>query len=198
MHNHSELEALLRPAVEALSCDLRGVDYLAKSRPPILRVYIERESGIDVDDCAAVSRQVSALLDVEDPIAGNYTLEVSSPGAERPLFQPEQFQMYVGEEVRLRTTQPIDGQRRFTGRLLQVTAEGIELEFELSRKAKRSKQQTPDNYAEDAGSEAGADSAQDIKSAKEGHGFIPFSIIDRANLKPTFDFNASNAESSSE
>ncbi len=86
-----QIQQMLEPTVEALGFDLWGVEYLSQGRHSVLRVYIEHEKGISVDDCAAVSEQVSGVLDVEDPITGEYTLEVSSPGMDRLLFKLEQY-----------------------------------------------------------------------------------------------------------
>jgi ribosome maturation factor RimP len=83
----------------------------------LLRVYIDRPDGVTVDDCSAVSYQVSGLLDVEDPVPGHYTLEVSSPGLDRPLFQAHDFERYAGHEVKVRMRFPIAGQRNFRGLL---------------------------------------------------------------------------------
>tara|TARA_Y100001934_G_scaffold240709_2_gene295221 strand:+ start:3082 stop:3540 length:459 start_codon:yes stop_codon:yes gene_type:complete len=115
------LGALLGPTIEALGYELVGVEMAGGGGT--LRVYIDREEGISVDDCARASREVSAVLDVEDPIRGTYTLEVSSPGVDRPLFSEADFKRFVGSQVRLQmsTPRPVDGRRRFEGRLVEVT-----------------------------------------------------------------------------
>ena len=124
----SQIANLLAPTVQALGLELLGVEYLAAPGSATLRVYIdvaeaERATrAVDIDDCEAASREVSAQLDVEDPISGNYTLEVSSPGLERPLFKPEQFARFVGEEVKAVLKVPQDGRRRLTGRIVSVDA----------------------------------------------------------------------------
>ncbi|MDP1539983.1 MAG: ribosome maturation factor RimP [Moraxellaceae bacterium] len=112
-----ELTALIEPATRACAVDLWGVEFFQQGKHSVLRVYIDRETeeGISVEDCTEVSRQVGAILDVEDPIAGEYTLEVSSPGWDRMLFKPSQYQRYVGEEVNLRLTAPVAGRRRWRG-----------------------------------------------------------------------------------
>ena len=86
------LRDLLEPAVTALGCELVGIEYRPNGAQSLLRVYIDRPDGVTVDDCSAVSYQVSGLLDVEDPVPGHYTLEVSSPGLDRPLFQAHDFE----------------------------------------------------------------------------------------------------------
>ncbi|MDF1624553.1 ribosome maturation factor RimP [Pseudohongiella nitratireducens] len=110
-----KLSVMLQPAIEVLGLELWGVEYLTKGRSALLRVYIDSEEGVTIDDCEKVSRQISAILDVEDPIAGEYTLEVSSPGLDRPLFAAEHYTAYVGEVINVRLSSPIDGRRKFKG-----------------------------------------------------------------------------------
>lgn len=126
-----QISALLAPTVQALGVELLGVEYLPAPGSATLRLYIdvveaERDSRVvDIDDCEKVSREVSAQLDVEDPISGNYTLEVSSPGIERPLFAPEQFARFVGEEAKVVLKLPQDGRRRLLGRIVSVSDAGM-------------------------------------------------------------------------
>ncbi|GBL03205.1 ribosome maturation factor RimP [Glaciecola sp. KUL10] len=110
-------EMLVSP-VEALGFELVGVEFVRAGKHSILRVYIDKETGIDVDDCADVSHQVSAVLDVEDPITTEYNLEVSSPGMDRPLFKAAHYESIVGETVSVKLRMPIDGRRNFKGTLL--------------------------------------------------------------------------------
>ena len=110
-----QVTRLLEPTVSGLGYELWGVEYLPQSRSGLLRLYIESDEGITLEDCERVSNQVSAVLDVEDPIRGSYRLEVSSPGMDRPLFKPEHYARMVGERLKLRTHHPKDGQRNFTG-----------------------------------------------------------------------------------
>ncbi len=112
----AELRKLIEPAVTALGFELVGVEFI-RARHGVLRVYIDHENGIGVNDCKAVSHQVSGLLDVEDPIRGEYSLEVSSPGLDRPLFQARDFERFAGHEINLRLLAPVDGQRKFKGTL---------------------------------------------------------------------------------
>ncbi|WP_461520672.1 ribosome maturation factor RimP [Porticoccus sp.] len=120
------LRAMIAPVVEALGCDFWGLEYLSSGRNALLRIYIDRdETGVTVEDCEKVSRQVSSLMDVEDPIGGEYTLEVSSPGLERPLYTLNQFLRYVGEDVAIRLRFPYEGRRNFKGRLNGVEGEDI-------------------------------------------------------------------------
>jgi ribosome maturation factor RimP len=97
--------------------ELVGVEYRRGGHGGLLRVYIDSDEGVTVDDCQAVSYQVSGLLDVEDPIPGQYTLEVSSPGADRLLFRRRDFERFAGSLVKVRLDRPLDGRRRFRGRL---------------------------------------------------------------------------------
>lgn len=127
MSEKRDLKALLAPAATSLGFELWGVEYLVRGRHRLLRVYIDRDEGVTVDDCAAVSHQVSGVLDVEDPIPGEYTLEVSSPGLDRVLFEPSQYVRYIGSLLLVRTQAAIEGRRRFRGRLQSVTDEGFVL-----------------------------------------------------------------------
>jgi len=118
---------LIGTTVQALGLELWGVELLQQGRYSLLRVYIEREEGVTIEDCEKVSRQVSALLDVEDPIAGEYTLEVSSPGVDRPLFSIEQYAQYVGSEVNLKLRRALDGRRKFKGQIIKISGDIVGL-----------------------------------------------------------------------
>lgn len=121
-----ELVELLAPVVESIGLELLGIEYAPSSTRALLRIYIDvagRQVGIE--DCEAVSREVSALLDVEDPISTEYTLEVSSPGIDRPLFTPAHFQRFLGEEVKVSLRLPQDGRRRLHGRITKVDGDMI-------------------------------------------------------------------------
>lgn len=113
------IEQLLLPGADALGYELVAVE-MSGGDTSILRIYIDAPAGITVDDCAKASRQFSAILDVEDPISSRYTLEVSSPGMDRPLAKPEHFKGVVGEEVKIRMATLINGRRRFTGELVEA------------------------------------------------------------------------------
>lgn len=112
---------LVEPAVINMGYELLGVEYGDQGRGSLLRIYIDSADGITLDDCAAVSRRVSALLDVEDLVAGSYDLEVSSPGMDRPLFNEEQLGRYISHRVKIVMAIPQLGRKRFTGTLLSVT-----------------------------------------------------------------------------
>ena len=119
------LSKLIEPVVQELGCELWGIEKLQQGRQVVLKIYIESAEGINVDDCARVSRQVSAILDVEDPIPGEYMLEVSSPGVERRLFKPEHFNVCKGEKVQITLRQAFDGRRKFKGLLCGLEDEEV-------------------------------------------------------------------------
>jgi len=116
---------MFTPSVEDLGYELVGIEYIRAGSHSTLRVYIDQETGILVDDCAAVSRQISALMDVEDPITNEYTLEVSSPGLERPLFNAAHYATFAGEEVKIQLRMPIQNRRRWKGIIDSVEGEII-------------------------------------------------------------------------
>ena len=115
-----KLAEMLGPAVEATGKELLGIEFISAGKHSVLRIYIDHENGINVDDCAEVSRQVSAILDVEDPISTEYNLEVSSPGLDRPLFTLPHFEAVVGETVDVKLSMPLNGRRKFKGKLVAV------------------------------------------------------------------------------
>jgi ribosome maturation factor RimP len=124
------LQAIIEPAVTALGYELVGVEYLSQGRHSVLRIYIDKEDGVTVDDCARVSHQVSGALDVEDPVKGQYTLEVSSPGLDRPLFTIEHYRRFAGESAEIRLAAPRDGRRKFKGTLRGVEGDTVIIEVE--------------------------------------------------------------------
>jgi len=130
---------MLRPSVEMVGKELLGVEFISAGKHSVLRLFIDHENGINVDDCAEVSRQVSAVLDVEDPISTEYSLEVSSPGLDRPLFELSHFEAVVGETINVKTSMPLNGRRKFKGILaaiendtLIVTVDGEDYELVIS------------------------------------------------------------------
>ncbi len=123
-----QLTTLLQPVIEDMGFQLWGIEYQPRKGDALLRIYIDHDNGISVDDCAEVSHEVSGVLDVEDPIKTAYTLEVSSPGIDRTLFYPEQFFRYLGENARITVSQPIDGRRKFRGRIMGVEGDDITLD----------------------------------------------------------------------
>tara|TARA_B100001059_G_scaffold213245_1_gene228954 strand:- start:2352 stop:2801 length:450 start_codon:yes stop_codon:yes gene_type:complete len=124
------IDDLVSPIVLALDLELWGCELVRQGKYSLIRVYIDRESGVDISDCEKVSRQVSAVFDVEEPITEEYTLEVSSPGLERPLFRLEQFRKYVGSIIQLRMKKPQDGRKKFKGDLVRVGDDSIVLSID--------------------------------------------------------------------
>ena len=130
MARNNQLNELIEPVVDSLGFEFVGLEYLSGASPSVLRIYIDQEQGINVDDCATVSRQVSAVLDVEDPISGEYNLEVSSPGLNRPLFKMAHYQQVTGERIKVQSRYPIAGRRKFTGTLLSTDEKQITLQVD--------------------------------------------------------------------
>ncbi|MDH4273987.1 MAG: ribosome maturation factor RimP [Gammaproteobacteria bacterium] len=124
------LQALIEPVVAGLGYELVGIEYLAQGRRSVLRIYIDSPNGISLEDCETVSHQVSGVLDVEDPIRGEYSLEVSSPGMDRPLFTVAHFQRFIGQMAQVRTKLPIDARRKFKGVIVAVAADEVTLNVE--------------------------------------------------------------------
>ncbi len=122
-----QIEEMIEPLVNGLGCQLWGIEKLSQGKYSVLKIYIDADKGIEVDDCARISRQVSALLDVEEPFKGNYTLEVSSPGLDRRLFKLDQFESYKGAQVKLSLRRPYEGRRRFIGILCGIEEEDVVL-----------------------------------------------------------------------
>ena len=125
-----KLTELLKPAVEETGKTLLGIEYLSAGNNSVLRLFIDHENGINVDDCAEVSRQVGALLDVEDPISSEYSLEVSSPGVDRPLFELAHFQEVIGETVNVKLSMPLNGRRKFKGPLVAIENDTLIVEVD--------------------------------------------------------------------
>ncbi|WP_203246259.1 ribosome maturation factor RimP [Sporosarcina beigongshangi] len=127
-----EIEKLVSPIVEELKLELVDIEFLKEGRDWFLRVYIDNPEGsIDIDQCAQVSEKLSEELDRTDPITQNYFLEVSSPGAERPLKKEEDYQKAVGQFVFIKTYEAIDGLKEFEGYLLANEAETVEVEMRI-------------------------------------------------------------------
>lgn len=122
------LYELIGPIVERLGYELVGLDYRPQAGKGLLRVYIDAVAGVTLDDCERVSHQISGLLDVEDPIQGAYTLEVSSPGLDRPLFRPEDFSRFAGRRARVQLHTLQDGRRKYTGVLRGLRGDAVLIE----------------------------------------------------------------------
>ena len=121
---------LIKPTIEALGLELWGIEQIQQGKFSTLRIYIESENGITIDDCEKVSREISTLLDVEDPISGEYTLEVSSPGIDRMLFTAEQFGKFTGEVASVRLRSPVAGRRKLKGTITKVSGNTISLQVD--------------------------------------------------------------------
>ncbi len=119
---------LIEPTVEGLGYECVGIEYNPHPKHGLLRIYIDSENGILVDDCGKVSHQVSGVLDVEDPIQGNYHLEVSSPGEDRPFFKVSQFERYIGSTVLVHLFKTINSRRKITGLIIKVDGDMIMLQ----------------------------------------------------------------------
>ena len=140
----AQAESLVREALEAEGFELVHIEYRTQGGASVLRVFIDKVGGVGISDCAKVSRRLSVLLDVEDPIAESYMLEVSSPGIERPLFKEADYQRFMGKEIRLTTTEKIEARRKFVGfirdfenHVLTLDCEGTlyDIPFKKIRKA---------------------------------------------------------------
>ncbi len=115
--------SVIAPVVESLGCELVGIEYARQGKRSLLRIYIDKEDGIDVKDCQRVSHQLSGVLDVEDVIKEQYQLEVSSPGLDRPLYTLAHFERFIGHKAKLTLMSPIEGRRKFKG-VLQGVEDG--------------------------------------------------------------------------
>ncbi len=146
----TELENIIEPAVSALGCELWGLEYFVQGKQTLLRIYIDKKDGILIVDCEAVSRQVASILDVEDPIRSEYTLEVSSPGMDCRLFKLVQYKEFVGQRVDIKLRMAFEGRKKFSGLLKGI--EGDEVILEVDN----------EEY------------------------ILPYELIDRANVVPTF------------
>ena len=138
-----KLTFLLQPLVEDLGYEFVGLERGSNPKNQALVIYIDTPDGIAVEDCARVSREAAALLDVEDPIPGQYRLEVSSPGLDRPLFTLEHFGQFIGELAQISLYAPQDGRRKFKGKILGtdegqvlIDQDGVEVTLALENIAK--------------------------------------------------------------
>ena len=135
----AKLTSLLQPLIEDLGYEFVGLEQSSNPKNPVIVIYIDKPEGIAIEDCETVSREVAALLDVEDPIPGHYNLEVSSPGLDRPIFTLDQFEQFKGETVKLTVFAPVEGRRKFKGAILgtadgqvRIDQDGTEVVLEMS------------------------------------------------------------------
>jgi len=124
-HSQDKLTQLLTPAVEGLGFELVGIEHLPMGKHSLLRVYIDSDEGITVEDCSRVSHQISGVMEVEEPIKGPFNLEVSSPGIDRPLFKLEHFARFAGNKVKLKLHHAVEGRRKITGVIDSVEGNDI-------------------------------------------------------------------------
>ncbi len=130
-----QLYAMLTAAVEALDYELVGLEFVRAGQHSTLRIFIDHENGITVDDCAEVSRQVSAVLDVEDPITVVYNLEVSSPGLDRPLFIADHYRRFLGHDVNIVLKMAMQNRRKWKGEILSVDGETVTIKVDGNEEA---------------------------------------------------------------
>ena len=126
-HVPEKIQHIVDQVVSAMGYELVGVEFNSGQRNSVLRVYIDTEQGVTLEDCQAVSHQLSGVLDVEDPIKGNYSLEISSPGLDRPIFKATDFDRFAGRRVKIKLATPQAGRRNFTGQLQGVQDEVVVL-----------------------------------------------------------------------
>lgn len=138
-----KLNELLQPLVEDLGYEFVGLEYNPNPKHSVLRIFIDREDGVGIEDCETVSREVAALLDVKDPIRSQYNLEISSPGLDRPLFTPAHYAEFAGSEAQVTLFAPHEGRRKFKGRILgaddnsvRIEQDGAEVTLEFGNIAK--------------------------------------------------------------
>jgi len=125
-----KLDNCIRPIVTGLDYTLLGIKYFPQGKYSLLRVYIDKEQGITIDDCARVSHQLSGALDVEEPVSGQYQLEVSSPGLDRPLFSMDDFAKFIGSKVKIKLAQPADKQKKITGIIESISANSVKVKLD--------------------------------------------------------------------
>lgn len=130
------VEELAVPIVTELGLELVEVEYVKEGKNWFLRVYIDKDSGVDIEECGLVSEKLSEKLDELDPITHNYFLEVSSPGAERPLKKAKDFEKAVGKNVLIKTYEPLDGEKVFEGKLLYFDGNTVSIEVKIKTRKK--------------------------------------------------------------
>ena len=130
------VEEMAAPILEELNLELVEVEYVKEGRNWFLRVYIDKENGVDIEECGIVSEKLSEKLDEKDPISNNYFLEVSSPGAERPLKKDSDFIKAVGKNVHIKTYEPIDNEKEFEGILKSFDGDTVIIEIKIKTRKK--------------------------------------------------------------
>ena len=130
------VEELAQPIIQELELELVEIEFVKEGKNWFLRVYIDKENGVDIEDCGIVSEKLSEKLDELDPITHNYFLEVSSPGAERPLKKAKDFEKAIGKNVFIKTYEPIDGEKGFEGKLLDYDGQTVKIEMKIKTRKK--------------------------------------------------------------
>jgi ribosome maturation factor RimP len=130
------VEELAEPIFQELGLELVEIEYVKEGKSWFLRVYIDKDNGVDIEDCGLVSEKLSEKLDELDPIPHNYFLEVSSPGAERPLKKDKDFVKSIGQNVFIKTYEPIDGEKSFEGKLLEFDGQQLKIEVKMKTRKK--------------------------------------------------------------
>ncbi|MFA9558045.1 ribosome maturation factor RimP [Evansella sp. AB-rgal1] len=130
-------ESLVTPILDELSLELVDIEFKKEGKSWFLRVYIDRDGGVDLDDCTNVSERLSEILDKQDPIEQMYYLEVSSPGAERPLKKEQDVKRAVGKHINITTYAPIDGEKTFEGKLVNFDGSILTMELKVKTRTKQ-------------------------------------------------------------
>ncbi|MDG4655937.1 ribosome maturation factor RimP [Ectobacillus antri] len=130
------VEELAKPIIAELNLELVDVEYVKEGKDWFLRVFIDSEAGVDIEECATVSERLSEALDAADPIPDLYFLDVSSPGAERPLKKEQDFQKAIGKQIAIKTYAPIDGEKQFEGKLLSYDGTTVTLAMIIKTRKK--------------------------------------------------------------
>ena len=125
-----EVRQIVEPILESQGLELVDLEYQRESQGWVLRIYLDREGGVSLDDCAGISHEVGAVLEVKDLIPSSYTLEVSSPGLTRPLKKPEDFDKFRNQMVKIKLYEPLDGRKNFKGTLLGLEGDRVRVEVE--------------------------------------------------------------------
>ena len=125
-----KLNDLIKPAIEKMGYELTDIEVITQGHEQLISIFIHNLTGINIEDCEIVSRQISLLLDVENPISGKYTLEISSPGLDRKLTKLNHFKRFIGNELRIKLLRSMDGRRNFRGKLLAANKESIKVQVD--------------------------------------------------------------------
>ena len=125
-----KLNDLIKPAIEKMGYELTDIEVITQGHEQLISIFIDNLTGIKIEDCEIVSRQISLLLDVENPISGKYTLEISSPGLDRKLTKLNHFKRFIGNELRIKLLRSMDGRRNFRGKLLAANKESIKVQVD--------------------------------------------------------------------